>query len=320
MPTKVNAEYFSLIVVINLLNSFILNVMANVRKLRNNSKASSTLCKECNKAVKDDDKSGICCHSCNSWVHGGCVNLSVTDVEWLGSKPNCLWVCNSCVNNEVFTNNSEDKLTSLFDSFTSKIKTSVAELIPKAIDESLPKVIIELNEKVKTAVVDSLPSYKDVVTGKNLNKSAPSSELNFVLTGASESGSTYFEQLEHDSESVNKILGHMGLKTEGNVTAVRRLGKKINPANNTPRSCRPLLISTSNSHFLQNCFARSHYLKTYTDPVYVKKFLTPTERKIEKAVLQKRYSMVSEGKKREDFRIKNLQLFYQGKPVETPTD
>ena len=309
-----------LIVVINLLNSFILNVMANVRKLRNNSKASSTLCKECNKAVKDDDKSGICCHSCNSWVHGGCVNLSVTDVEWLGSKPNCLWVCNSCVNNEVFTNNSEDKLTSLFDSFTSKIKTSVAELIPKAIDESLPKVIIELNEKVKTAVVDSLPSYKDVVTGKNLNKSAPSSELNFVLTGASESGSTYFEQLEHDSESVNKILGHMGLKTEGNVTAVRRLGKKINPANNIPRSCRPLLISTSNSHFLQNCFARSHYLKTYTDPVYVKKFLTPTERKIEKAVLQKRYSMVSEGKKREDFRIKNLQLFYQGKPVETPTD
>ena len=130
------------------------------------------------------------------------------------------------MNNEVFTNNSEDKLTSLFDSFTSKIKTSVAELIPKAIDESLPKVIIELNEKVKTAVVESLPSYKDVVTGKNLNKSAPSSELNFVLTGASESGSTYFEQLEHDSENVNKILGHMGLKTEGNVTAVERLGKK----------------------------------------------------------------------------------------------
>ena len=180
--------------------------MANVRKLRNNSKASSTLCKECNKAVKDDDKSGICCHSCNGWVHGGCVNLSVTDVEWLGSKSNCLWVCNSCVNNEVITNNSEDKLTSLFDSLTSKIKTSVAELIPKAIDESLPKVIIELNEKVKTAVVDSLPLYKDVVTGKNLNKSAPSSELNFVLTGASESGSTYFEQLEHDSESVKKSL------------------------------------------------------------------------------------------------------------------
>ena len=147
------------------LNSFILNNVANIRKLRNNSKASSTLCKECNKAVKDDDRSGIRCHFCNGWVHGGCVNLSVTDFEWLGSKPNCLWLCNSCVNNEVFTNNSEDKLTSLFDSFTSQIKTPVAELIPKAIDDSLPKVIIELNQKVETAVVDSLPSYKDVVTG-----------------------------------------------------------------------------------------------------------------------------------------------------------
>ena len=130
--------------------------MANVRKLRNNSKASSTLCKECNMAVKDDDRSGICCHSCNDWTHGGCVDLSVTDVEWLGSKPNCFWVCNSCVHNEVFTNISEDKLTSLFDS-------SVAELIPNAIDDTLPNIIIELNEKVKTAVVDSLPSYKDVV-------------------------------------------------------------------------------------------------------------------------------------------------------------
>ena len=52
------------------------------------------------------------------------------------SKPNCLWVCNSCVNTEVFTNNSEDKLTSFIDSSTSKIKISVAELIPKAMDDS----------------------------------------------------------------------------------------------------------------------------------------------------------------------------------------
>ena len=75
----------------------------------------------------------------------------------------------------------------------------------------MPKVINELNEKGKTAVVDSLPSYKDVVTGKNVNKVTPNSEVHFVVTGASESGSTYFEQLEQDSETVNKILDHMGL-------------------------------------------------------------------------------------------------------------
>ena len=117
---------------------------------------------------------------------------------------------------------------------------------------------------------------------------------------------------------MNKIPGHMRLENEGNVTAVRRLGKKLNPANVAPRGCRPLLITTSNSHFLQNCFARSHYLKTYTDPVYVKKFLIPRERKIEKAVL-KNVILWCRKVKREDFRIKILQLFYQGKLVQSRT-
>ena len=115
---------------------------------------------------------------------------------------------------------------------------------------TLPKVIIEVNK-----------SYKDVLTEKKREQIDSKSELNF---GTSESGSTYIEQLEHVTKTVSKILGHIGLKTEGNVTAVRRLGKKLNPANNAHRRCRPLLITTSNSYFLQNCFARNNYLKTYT--------------------------------------------------------
>ena len=61
--------------------------MATVRELRNKSNAPTTLCKECIKAVKDDEKSGIGCHFCNGSIHGGCLKLSV--------------------NNEVFTNNSK---------------------------------------------------------------------------------------------------------------------------------------------------------------------------------------------------------------------
>ena len=83
---------------------------------------------------------------------------------------------------------------------------------------------------MKTAVVDYFLLYKDkdVITGKNVcKKSSATSEMNFVLVEPSESRSTYLEQLEHDSESVKKILSHKGRKTEGNVTVVRRLSKII---------------------------------------------------------------------------------------------
>ena len=72
---------------------------------------------------------------------------------------------------------------------------------------------------------------------------------------------------------------------------------------------------------MENCFARSHYLQIYKHPVYIKKkFLSSANRQLEKAVLAKRYHMVTvEVKDRQDFQIKNLKLYYKNTLVDIAT-
>ena len=72
---------------------------------------------------------------------------------------------------------------------------------------------------------------------------------------------------------------------------------------------------------MENCFARSHYLQNYKHPVYIKKFLSSADRQLEKAVLAKRYHVVTvEGKDRQDFHIKNLKLYYKNTLVDIATN
>ena len=142
---------------------------------------------------------------------------------------------------KVFTTVTENMLTSLFDSLTSKFKTSVAELIPKAIDDYLPLVIIELNEKGKTAVVGSLPSCKYVVTGKNVK----TNRLQIPRTLSSVP--VKVDQLTLSNLNMIRKLSPKSLvtwvwKPKAISLQWEGLVKKLNLVNNAPRSCRPLLL------------------------------------------------------------------------------
>ena len=69
------------------------------------------------------------------------------------------------------------------------------------------------------------------------------------------------------------------------------------------------------------CFARSNNLKDFRIPVYVKKFLSSSDREIAKKVLAERYEKMNvENKEKKDFRIKQLQLFYEGQIVNLETN
>ena len=305
------------------------------RSTRLNSK-SSVKCGACKKLVKDSDPSAIGCSSCNCWFHGDCVKLSLDDVTWLGSKPNVQWICDVCLDSkdECSSNPTEAKLTSLFNDFHEKLSSSISDLVPQLIKETIPS----MHDNVKEAVANSLPSYSDIVARNK--KVFPQTDLQFVITGLVETESTYFKQVEKDSFDVKEIVQHMGLQAEGNVTGLRRLGKIAKPiskynnvsdavtakpnseANITagPKRCRPFLVTISNSYFMENCFARSHYLQNYKYPVYIKKFLSSTDRQLEKDILAKRYHMINvEGKKKSDFRIKNLKLYYKDDLVDVVT-
>ena len=74
----------------------IYDMSAQNSKQGTNSRSAVAKC-SCKKMVKDDDPSGIGCHECVKWFHGQCVSLSDDEVKWLGSRMNCLWMCDACL-------------------------------------------------------------------------------------------------------------------------------------------------------------------------------------------------------------------------------
>ena len=53
-----------------------------------------------------------------------------------------------------------------------------------------------------------------------------------------ETEDSYLKQIEKNVDEVNKILKHMGLSSDGNVSEIRRLGRSHNAANKEKRACR----------------------------------------------------------------------------------
>ena len=136
--------------------------------------------------------------------------------------------------------------------------------------------------------------------------------MKLIVTGVPESGDSTNSRIDNDFTEIDGFLNHIGLKADGNVVSFRRLGKSMSQCGER-RKCRPLLITCESPHFLSRCFARSFKLQDYKHPVYLKKFLSYSEREIEKETLQKRYDMIHrEGKNKSYFRIKKLKLYYKG--------
>ena len=290
-----------------------------LRSTRLHSK-SAVKCGHCKKVVKEDDTSAVGCSSCGEWVHGSRFGLSDMEVFWFGTKSKMVWLCDTCVNanNICATPTTEAMLTSILGTFSEKLESNISNLVPKLFEEHLP----DMNKNVKEALSKSLPSYSDNVSGDKKSNHSP--ELQFVITGLPEIETTYYKQIDKDTTEVKNIVQHMHLQSENNITAIRRLGRvlkaNVDETGQESRArCRPLLVTTSNSRFLISCSARSHYLQDHPTPVYVKKFLSQHDHRLEKELPAKRYEMVTtEEKDRKDFK-KNLKLYYKIELVEIST-
>ena len=72
------------------------------------------------------------------------------------------------------------------------------------------------------------------------------------------------------------------IRKDNNVTD-KVTAKPNSEANLTvgPKCCLPIPVTISNSYFMENCFLRSHSLQNYKYPVYIKKFLSSTDRQLE---------------------------------------
>ena len=129
-------------------------------------------CSVCKRNIKDNDKSAISCEKCELWFHGPCVSLSVDDVDCLGARKNCKWICDTCDKDQLFP--YEARLTNTLDEnkIAEKIAVALSAQIstekPKIIELALPNHIKDNFEKVFSK---TLPSFRDAVV-TNTKKTA----------------------------------------------------------------------------------------------------------------------------------------------------
>ena len=175
---------------------------------------SSSKCGSYKRIVKEGDKSGIACDNCPLWYHRACASLSEEDVTLTGRIKGWVWLCESCLTDDVF--NSEAKYNPIIDTKITKsgmksIRNSLTEI--KSALRSTPK-------PVKTHDSESSLSHEVIING-------------FV----DETG-TFNSSFEADK---SKLLNRYNYMDETTLTmeSTRRL---VKPKGDVSRP-RPLLVS-----------------------------------------------------------------------------
>ena len=161
-------------------------------------------CSVCKRNIKDNDKSAISCEKYELWFHGPCVSLSVDDVDWLGARKNCKWICDTCDSDQLFP--SEAKLTKTLDENKIADKVAVAELaLPNHIKDNFEKVFNE-----------TLPSFRDaVLTNKKIKAHKTANEpMQFLINGLPENANSYNKLIESDTKLLDEVITFMGLKLD----------------------------------------------------------------------------------------------------------
>ena len=80
-------------------------------------------CGKCLKHVRDN-QNGICCDSCNKWIHLKCSTLKLEQYKKL--QENDIWYCKECITNIFpFSTLDNKKLLKEFDKSTEKIKQNI---------------------------------------------------------------------------------------------------------------------------------------------------------------------------------------------------
>ena len=80
-------------------------------------------------------------------------------------KRTCVWLCDSCVtqNDNIFSSSKTNaRLNDLADSLNNKFISSIVDLFPETVHESTTS---HLNNDVKKAVSDTLPSCTEIFSG-----------------------------------------------------------------------------------------------------------------------------------------------------------
>ena len=201
---------------------------------------SSSKCGTCKKIVKDGDKSGIACDNCAVWYHGACAKLSQEDVTLMGRIKGCLWLCDSCLNDDAF--NSEAKYNPIIDA---KIMKSGMKQIQNSLTE------------IKSALRPSPEPVKIIDHDYSLSREV-------IINGLVEEKGDFNSTFEADNSKLQSVFNHME-EASLNIDSTRRLGK---PKGDTSRP-RPLLVRFTSEWDARKCLYKSYKLQSFHERVFL---------------------------------------------------
>ena len=160
----------------------------------------------------------------------------------------------------------------------------------KSLQETLPKIINNtLKEVVNPGV--ATPSIQSFSSSNNSPKNT------FIINGVPDLGYSEIKQTEDDGIALDKKFRHIN-EDSANIISAWRLGKKraitqnasgsqgSSPSGSQGVPCRPLLV-TCNPWFLRKYLAKNYKLQDSEHRICFKKYLTSSERSVEKNYLQR---------------------------------
>ena len=202
----------------------------------------------------------------------------------------------------------DENLSNLENKFSGLVDSKVANLNSKSCDK------IEQNYAKVTA--KTLEKAASVVTSSNSKTKVKSEDLNFSLSFriqgiAEDPEKTVDENLVPTTEKVKNILQSFNVITE--ITSMKRLGKFDKLGINT----RTLLVTVRNEYDKKLIMAKSVENREFLteESIDFLPALSKAEVIKENQVLKKRRELLHEGIPREKLKIRNFELFNDGKKV-----
>lgn len=265
-----------------------------------NATSSTYPCGTCSEEVVDN---ALMCQSCDVWYHIQCLEIPGTVLNLLQKVSGLIWICASCEGAaKRRVKHSSDQIAEE----VSEIKNSVT---------TLAKTVQAIAEKQKE--IDSEPQVS-VFTGPELPHRERQEKRNLkaitslrISNLGEVTADSYSERIVKERESILKIFNHLGENCKDSISDILRLGQFKKDA----KRPRAVLVKFTNPWTAHKLLANANLLKGSEYKVFLSRDLTPEEQRIEKMILKKRYELIQEGEVRTNLKIRNLQLYRNGKVV-----
>ena len=171
-----------------------------------------------------------------------------------------------------------------------------------------------LNETIEKAerAIDKNTKLSENKTTTAEQKSKKNYQYQIKISGFTEAHGTKnkLERYNINKDKINNLLSQMEIN-DANIEDIFPVGKYSSDKNRT------LIVTFSSVWDKRRILSNRHFLKNFTQKIFVSPVLSPTDQIIENSILKKRRELIEAGTSRSTIKIKDLKLFVNNEEIQT---